>query len=305
MLLWWGDILFVYAVAGTFALCLRRLPSSMLLALAAAIYLGWHGRGMIGGWTAIGIEEHVRSGVASATERSWLASAQSSALAQMQVEIAQSRLGFIAMAESKLLHTPGWPMVMTLYTLGETLPLMLLGMVLQRSGLFAGEWPRARVEAMALGGIAVGGGMTSAMLGYLWPRHFPLETMQVVLGYGAAIPHVLMALGYAAAIVRMAPSLMARPLGRRVAAAGRMAFTNYLTTTLAMCGLFYGWGLGFYGRVAPAPQLGVMLGWWLIMLAWSAPWLARFRYGPLEWVWRSLSEWRLVSMRKNPAPAIA
>jgi len=40
--------------------------------------------------------------------------------------------------------------------------------------------------------------------------------------------------------------------------------------------------------------LPVVAGWWLVLLAWSAPWLARFRQGPLEWLWRSLTEWRVM-----------
>ncbi|MBU6268519.1 MAG: DUF418 domain-containing protein [Sphingomonadales bacterium] len=298
MLLWWGDILFVYAVAGTFALVMRRWPSGVLLAIAAVTYLGLHGWGMAGSWPAIVAEEHVRAGVASLAERNGLAGEHAATVARMRGEIAQARLGFVGMAADKLAHAPGWPVVMTLYTLGETLPLMLLGMVLLRSGFLAGHWPRARMRALAWGGIGLGGAITALLLGWLWPRHFPVATMQAVLGYWTALPHLLMALGYAAALVLTAPGLLATRIGQRLAAAGRMALTNYLMTTVAMCALFYGWGLGLYGRVSPAAQLGVVGAWWLVMLAGSAPWLARFRQGPLEWVWRSLTEGRVLPMRK-------
>jgi uncharacterized protein len=76
-----------------------------------------------------------------------------------------------------------------------------------------------------------------------------------------------------------------------------MALSNYLGTSLVMTALFYGWGLGLGGKV-PDRWLGlfVLLGWTL-MLAASKPWLARFRQGPFEWLWRSLTEWRRLPLR--------
>ena len=64
-----------------------------------------------------------------------------------------------------------------------------------------------------------------------------------------------------------------------------------------MTALFYGWGLGLYDRVPPAIQPLFVLGGWTLMLGWSQPWLARFRQGPLEWLWRSLTEWRAMPWR--------
>ena len=104
--------------------------------------------------------------------------------------------------------------------------------------------------------------------------------------------HIAMALGYAAVLVLLAPRLLDTWLGQRFAAAGRMAFSNYLGTSLVMTALFHGWGLGLAGRFGPAALwLFVLLGW-VLMLGWSGPWLSRFRQGPLEWLWRSLTEGR-------------
>lgn len=299
VLLWWGDILFVYAVAGVIVLTLRRLPVPALLAGAALVYAGWHGWGMTASLPGILAEDHVRSGLASAAERATQQSEMAGVLDRMASDIAQARLGFLAMVAAKLARAPEWPVTMTLYTLGETVPLMLLGMALFRTGFFAGKWPRARLWAMAIGGTGAGGAVTLVLLGWAWPRHFPPHAMSEILAYWAALPHLLMALGYAAALMLAAPRLLASRLGQRLAAAGRMAFTNYLATSLAMCALFYGWGLGRFGRVPPASQPVIVLAWWAMMLAWSEPWLARFRQGPLEWGWRSLTEGRLMPMRKG------
>lgn len=76
---------------------------------------------------------------------------------------------------------------------------------------------------------------------------------------------------------------------RRLAACGRMAFSCYILTSLICTTLFYGHGLGLFGRVSRLGQAGITLAVWLLLL-WLAPfWLARFRFGPLEWLWRSLA----------------
>jgi uncharacterized protein len=77
-----------------------------------------------------------------------------------------------------------------------------------------------------------------------------------------------------------------------------MAFTNYIATTVVMTAIFYGWGLGLMGQVGHAGQLLFVLFGWALMLAWSGPWLARFRQGPLEWLWRSLTEGRPLPMAR-------
>jgi len=75
----------------------------------------------------------------------------------------------------------------------------------------------------------------------------------------------------------------------RLAAVGRMAFTNYIAQSVLCSLIFYGHGLGLFERVGGAACVGVVAGIWALQLAWSPWWLARFRFGPLEWLWRTLS----------------
>jgi uncharacterized protein len=87
----------------------------------------------------------------------------------------------------------------------------------------------------------------------------------------------------------------------RIAAAGRTAFTNYLGTSILMTALFYGYGGGLYGSLSRAELWIPVLAMWALMLLWSKPWLDRFDYGPLEWLWRSLSRGAVQPMRKAAA----
>ena len=108
-------------------------------------------------------------------------------------------------------------------------------------------------------------------------------------------------IGYAALLVLLARSFADGWLGERVVAAGRMAFSNYLGTSLLMTFLFHGWGLGLYARYGRAELLGFVVLGWIVMLAWSKPWLAHFRFGPLEWAWRCLTYRRIEPMRRQKA----
>jgi uncharacterized protein len=122
--------------------------------------------------------------------------------------------------------------------------------------------------------------------------------MHALLSSWMALPHLLLAAAYAALLILAAPHLLKTRLGTRLSAAGRMAFTNYLATSLVMTGIFYGWGLGLFGTVGAAQQwLFVVLGW-ALMLGWSQLWLRRFAQGPLEYLWRSLTEWQLLRLRR-------
>lgn len=112
----------------------------------------------------------------------------------------------------------------------------------------------------------------------------------------------LMSLAYIALVV-LALQHGVRWLGV-LAPAGRMALTNYLGQSLVGTWLFYGYGLGLWGEVSRAWQvLGVVLVFALQLLL-SRWWLARFRYGPLEWLWRAFTYWRWPTLRREPlAPA--
>ncbi len=99
----------------------------------------------------------------------------------------------------------------------------------------------------------------------------------------------LVALGHVALILRWqraAPdSLLMPPL----AATGRMALTNYLMQSIICVPLFSGWGLDQWGRWTMAEQLLLVLVVWTVQLGASTVWLERFRFGPMEWLWRSLT----------------
>jgi uncharacterized protein len=295
MLLWWGDILFVYALCGMVALALRGLTVRMQLALGLVMFTLYAAFGAAGGWPLAVAEEHVRLGVANAHEAAQVAAEMAKLRHNMAQDIAQAHLGFWPMVADKWANAATWPFVMTIASFGETMPLMLIGMALYRLGLPQGHWPPTR--RCALWGLGLGGAMALGLIQWALTRHFPPLAMGDWMGSWASGEHLLMALGYYSLLVRTAPH-MPGWLGQRLAAAGRMAFSNYLGTSLIMCAIFYGWGAGLFGKVSHAAQLGFVAGAWIVMLGWSKPWLDRFAQGPLEWLWRSLVEGRMMRFRR-------
>src|SRR3546814_14505668 len=107
-----------------------------------------------------------------------------------------------------------------------------------------------------------------------------------------------MTLGWAALILWLIAVTASDAARARLAAAGRMAFTNYLMTSIVMTTIFYGYGLGMFGSVGRAPLYLFCIGMWAAMLLWSKPWLDRFHSGPLDWLWSSPPRARLQPMRR-------
>jgi uncharacterized protein len=103
-------------------------------------------------------------------------------------------------------------------------------------------------------------------------------------------------LGYVGVIVLMLHSKSGLSRVRMLAPFGRMAFTNYLTHSLVFTCIFYGYALGYFG-IERIWQLACVLAMLAFQIPFSHWWLARFRYGPVEWLWRAFTYWQIAPMR--------
>jgi uncharacterized protein len=158
------------------------------------------------------------------------------------------------------------PMGILLFSIvPRTVGLFLLGAGVWRWTLLRGD--RRALSAIAIVGIALG--TYATMIRANWAS-------------------IVLALGYGGAIV-----LAARPLNV-LAPLGRMAFTCYLAQSLVLSFVFYGWGLGQFGHMSAATGILLAIGIYAAQAIASALWLRRFRFGPLEWMWRSFSYGRRV-----------
>jgi len=288
-LLWWGDILLPYAICGLLALACRRLAPEPLAASAVLVFLVSHGLDLAGDLAFTQAEARVLAGQGSGAEMAEHAAMMGRITASIAADARILHAGFLEAVRLRLTTAPLFPFESLGATFFETFPLMLLGQSLMRLGLFTGEWEPAALRRVARIGIGAGGAMSAGLIGWAAVQGFPPAAMFAVMGSFAAVPHLLMTMGYLAALLLLWPRVAGTATGQRLAAAGRCAFTNYLGTTLVMSALFAGWGLGL-GMVLPraALPLAVLFGW-ALMLAWPQGWLARFGQGPLEALWRRLT----------------
>jgi uncharacterized protein len=142
-----------------------------------------------------------------------------------------------------------------------------------------------------------------ANLGVAWAElKQPPDPGVAIAGTAAYVVGVVpLGMAYVAAFALLWLRPAWQPRLARLAPAGRMALTCYLTQTFIGAGLFYGIGLGWAGRVGPTwwPVIAVVV--FSVQVTACAWWLQRFRFGPVEWSWRSLTYRRLQSMRVAPA----
>ncbi len=184
---------------------------------------------------------------------------------------------------------------------------MLLGMGLMKLGVFSAARSPSFYRRLALVGYGVGLPLILADVAIDWYYDFFSDR---TIGYftggwwliqAASAP--LIALGHVALVMLLYQSGAVPWLVRRLAAVGRTALSNYLLTSIVCTTLFYGYGFGLYARLHRPALYGIVLLIWAFQLAVSLPWLARFRFGPAEWVWRSLTYGRAQPFRLTPRPS--
>ncbi len=120
------------------------------------------------------------------------------------------------------------------------------------------------------------------------------------------IQRPLLCLFYIAAIALLSlKSERWRKLFSPLAIVGRMPLTNYLMQSIIFTTLLYSWGFGLYGRLGPAACLGLTAVIFAVQVLSSRWWMARFRFGPLEWLWRGATYGRFPELRPARADAPA
>ncbi len=280
-LLWIGDILVWYSLSGVVAYLFWRVRPGWLLVWSLAIlgigtllYLFFQ-------WSMQYWPEEARQGTAvywsppAETILQRLETYQSGWLAQMRERVPTS----IAM------HT----FVYLIYGLWRTLGMMLLGMALMKWGFLSAERSRGFYIKVAVIGLVIGLPVTIWGAMQHFAHDWAMEHSQFgghLYTYWAA---VAIALAYAA--LAMIWHQAGRPGSLRTALSrvGRMAFSCYILQTLICTTLFYGHGFGLYGMVPRWGQALIVLGVWGVVIMVANWWLGRYRYGPLEWLWRSLT----------------
>jgi uncharacterized protein len=252
LLVWNGDILTKYALAGSIVLPLLY-ASRRTLALAAAalfaLYLALPALPLPLAWP----------------DPAWL----SNHVAQANRVL---RAGsWFEVARFSLRELP-FLLPLHVYIFPRTLGLFVLGMLAWRCGIFS----RAAAHRQLIVGLGCLLGTAGVALAVTDAR-----------GLSSLAP-VCLALAFAAAILYAVECTSAGALLRPFAAVGRMAFSNYIAQSLLFGWLFFGYGLGWFGLLRPAPVLALGMAVYGLQMWLSVVWLRHYRFGPIEWLWRTL-----------------
>ncbi|MFO6447912.1 DUF418 domain-containing protein [Erythrobacter sp. NE805] len=294
--IWPGDILFYYALFGLVVLaCLRWSVKTQLIVGLAGYMLGVV---VYSGLTFPWLIVDTPYGDAMPEQRAMMQGDGAAALARGEVPNAAIAAGdYPALVAHRFTEQWSEPLSNALLFGFETIPLMLLGVALYRLGFFSGAVARSTLLRWGWIGVIAGGLVQLAIGLVVQAGGFTFHGTLAGFVAWSPLPRLWSILGLAALLVAYAPGANGW-LGERVRAAGRAAFTNYLGTSVVMMFVFHGWALGLFGQLN-RPQLYVVVVLaWSLMLAWSKPWLDRFHYGPLEWLWRCLTYRRLFPLRK-------
>jgi uncharacterized protein len=288
--IWFGDILVGYALAGSLAFMFRKQPPRRLFGIGLAILA------LLAAYSAMGhfFLDRLRAaaempGASAATIAEWRETADELyPTADEAIRETALYLGSItdAFAARKPLTMFFQTYLLPTFFLWEALGLMLVGMGLFRSGFFTGGWSEDGYRRM-LWLLPLGVLLTIPPARLLVGTQWDMVTTLLTDAIGIPL-HLGMALGYAAGLILMTRSGRFQHATARLAACGRMALTNYLGASLITTTLFYGYGFGLFGSFKRAELIMVVIGVWFVQILFSTLWLKAYRYGPMEWIWRTL-----------------
>ncbi len=298
LLLWSGDILVSYALLGFMLLAFRDAPTRWLPWMALAVYLCSPLLSLLAGASGSVAQADPHAAARWHQDMAEQAQLGAAALAQHRQVFGH---GSYAEATAQRLRDLFDALGMLVFNAPTILGMFLLGAWCVRSGLAQQPQRRPRLLAALRWGVLPLGTALMLLSFRLEPWMDPAR-LDLRLGSAFALATLasgMMALGYAAWLVRLAPAL------RWLAPAGRMALSNYLLQSLLCTTLFYGYGLGYFERLPRAWQIPFAFALFVLQVALSQLWLRQFRFGPVEWLWRSATYlcWQPLRRRDTAAAA--
>lgn len=308
LLQWTGDILYAYGLLGMIAVAFRGLGARTLVVFGVLLLAGQTPQG----WLRYQDAVTQRAEAATATARAAAGEEVSKELLaakerwerrvaavppkpdSQQVEIDAMRGNWMAVARHRWEHNHAFQSTfLYTYFVFDALGMILLGMGLVKAGFFHGTWRRGSYLALvAVGGLAAAAGLAWGMRFAAAGFSLAAIELRVVKDLAYPFTRLLVALGFASALILVGRSGRCRGMLHALADVGRLAFSNYILQTLVCTTLFFGWGFGLFGSLSRGALAGVFLVVTAVQVGWSMLWLRRFRFGPVEWLWRSLTWWQ-------------
>ena len=277
-LIWEGDILVTYAICGCLIFLLRKKTIQALLILTIILFI-----------VPITFNLMTYYGLTMDELESTFAFFHPS-YEQIATEIKIMQGSFIEQMPIRLENAIEFQtFVFLIETFWRTTSLMLLGMILYRKGVLSADKSISYYNKMILIGFGIG--LIVSLMG-LNQSYNSEWSGAYVMSIGAnykIVSGLFMAKGYIGFVIWCFKKGIFKRLQNRLQATGRMAFTNYIGMSIICTLIFNGHGLGLYGTLDRLQQFLIVGAIWVLILIVSPLVLKKYRFGPLEWLWRKLT----------------
>ncbi len=326
LLLWFGDILFLYGVCGMLVYLFRNVKPVYLVMFVPVVALFDFGAGTL-------FYRNIRSARLAYVEASSVQSrgqsltdVQTNAIAawreiektlipnrdDVEENTREMKSGYGTVASRVRPLSLKYETTLLPFAVFDSLALMLLGVGLYKWGFLTGGWSLRNYRKVAMIGYGIGLPLVTYSY-YYGVVHFP--TVEEGLSHLEATPinwigliypfqRILLVLAHISVLILIYKLPMLQRLFRRLEAVGQMAFTNYIMHTVICTLVFYGYGLNLFADLQYYQLLLVAAAIWLIQLIISPLWLRAFNFGPLEWLWRALTYLRFPPMNRTVSPVL-
>jgi uncharacterized protein len=314
VLLWWGDILYAYGIAGMILYPFRKTGAKWLMLLGiVCIFVGiwrtqiWYNetREQRAKYTQAvkakkegkKLTDEQQQAIASWTEQeNWRPEAQ-----RRERNVQKMNSDYGTVFTHMLPRNSGSESWGGYFGIWDSLCMMFVGMALFRLGFFSNVLSTSTYGMGLLLGYAIGipigwfflkGELDMLQLGKY------VDTYSVPYWALYDFKRLFLSIGHASLIMLIFRSRIVPWLMRALANVGQMAFSNYLIQSIICTLFFYGYGLGYYGKLHYHQLYYVVAVVWLFNIIFSVVWLQYFRFGPFEWLWRSLTYWKKQPFKK-------
>jgi len=287
-LIWYGDILAMYAICSIWLYLFRNKSPKTLLIWAGSL-IAINALFLYGSNQALQFApEEV---ISDMCEKQWFGTEES-----LQKEIDVYRGGWVQQMSHRVSFAFKSQMNLLFFG-GHTTALMLIGMALFKLNILTAKKSKAFYVKMLLISLAIGLPASIFWLNQNNVLGWSCDSLLKGLIY-VSLSSLPMALAYIAIIMLLCKSKFNQVLFNWLAPVGKMALTNYLMQSLIATSIFYGHGLGLFGNYGRAELCLFVVGIWIFQIIFSHYWMRYFLFGPFEWLWRSLTYWKLQPMRK-------
>lgn len=289
--IWYGDILVAYSLCGFFVFLFRKMKPKGLLLLASGFFLIPVFINVMSGlsipyWPEESVQE---------TMKSWAPSQEA-----INEEITAMLGSFTQQMEFRIPQALFFQTFLFFFgVFWRVVAMMLIGMALFKSGVLLAKKSSGFYIRMILICLPIGYLLSSFGVWKNFENNWTMEYSMFIGNLPNYFGSLSVALAYIAIVMLIAKSLTFNGFKRVFSAVGKMAFTNYILMSIIGGIIFYGHGFGLFGKVERTGQLFITLAIWTLMMIISPLWLKKFNYGPLEWLWRSLTYRKVLAFRKT------